>query len=42
MRERYRMFRRRNIYYCEDTVSGKQESLRTSDAKAARRLFDEE
>jgi len=34
------MFRRGNVYYCQDNFSGRQESLRTSDAKSARRLFE--
>lgn len=40
MRERFRMFRRGYVYYCQDNVTGKQESLRTSDEKSARRLFN--
>jgi hypothetical protein len=34
------MFRRGNTYYCQDNVTGKQESLRTSDEKSARRLLN--
>jgi integrase len=33
------MFRRGNVFYCQDNFSGRQESLRTSDEKSARRLF---
>jgi len=35
MRERFRMFRRGNTYYCQDNVTAKQESLRTSSYQVA-------
>jgi integrase len=39
MNEAFRLFKRGNRFYIEDTVSGKQTSLRTSDAPEARRLL---
>jgi Phage integrase family len=38
MRNRFWMFKRGATYYVEDTVTGKQESLRTSDRREAERL----
>jgi len=41
MKQRYRLYRRNNgvRYYLHDDVTGKQESLHTSDRATARRLF---
>ncbi len=38
MKNRYWLFKRGTIYYLEDTITGKQESLRTNDPKRAERL----
>jgi integrase len=35
MKNRYRMFRRGNVFWCHDSQTGKQESLRTKDRKEA-------
>jgi hypothetical protein len=41
MKLRYRLFRRRNgLYFLEDRVTGKPESLKTRDKGAARRIFN--
>ena len=39
MRKRYRLFRRGNVFWCQDNETGKQESLRTKDRGEADRLF---
>jgi len=39
MQDRYWMFQREGIFYVQDKISGKQKSLRTRDAAAARRMF---
>jgi len=39
MRQKYRMFLRGNVYWIQDNVTGKQESLGTKDRSEARRLF---
>jgi integrase len=39
MKQRYRMFLRGRVFYAEDTTTGRQESLRTSDSSQARRLL---
>ena len=38
MKNRYWKFNRKGIWYVEDAVTGKQESLRTSDEKEAEQL----
>jgi hypothetical protein len=40
MSDRYRLFRRSNVFYAQDNLSGKQESLRTRDRREAQRLLD--
>ncbi|HTI98653.1 MAG TPA: hypothetical protein VL527_07090 [Dongiaceae bacterium] len=40
MKARFVLFRRAEVYYCEDTTTGKQVSLRTRDEAAARRLLN--
>ncbi len=40
MKRRYSMFLRGQTYYCEDTTTGKQTSLRTKDAPTASRLLN--
>jgi hypothetical protein len=40
MKNRYRKFRRGNVWWCQDNLTGKQESLRTKDKAEAMRLFD--
>ena len=41
MNEKYRLFRRASgVWYIEDKESRDQESLRTRDAKEAKRLFN--
>jgi len=41
MKLRYRLFRRHNgIYFLEDRITGKQQSLRTRDGHAAKRIFN--
>jgi hypothetical protein len=39
MKDRYWMFLRKGVFYVEDKQSGKQKSLKTRDAAAARRMF---
>jgi len=39
MRQRFILYRRGETYYCEDTVTRKQESLRTKDLAAAQTLL---
>jgi hypothetical protein len=39
MHSQFILFRRAGIYYCEDTTTGKQNSLRTRDEKEARNLL---
>src|SRR5947208_248413 len=39
MSKRYRMFRRGRVFYVEDTLNGKQESLKTNDQDSALRLL---
>lgn len=39
MKNRYRMFRRGRMYYSQDSETGKQESLRTSNKNEAHRLL---
>jgi hypothetical protein len=39
MHSQFILFRRAGIYYCEDTTTGKQTSLRTRDEKEARNLL---
>ncbi len=38
MKQRFLLYLRREIYYCEDTLTGKQTSLRTKDREVALRL----
>jgi integrase len=38
MKNRFWLFKRRNTYYVEDSLSGKQESLHTTDKREAQRL----
>ena len=40
MNHRFNLFRRGNVYYCEDTTSGKQTSLRTKDEQEALTLLN--
>src|SRR5436309_1476905 len=40
MKRRFLLFFRGQTYYCEDTDTGKQESLRTKDKAAALRLLN--
>lgn len=41
MKLRYRLFQRRNgIYFLEDRITGKQQSLKTRDRHAAKRIFN--
>src|SRR5215469_10513635 len=39
MKSRYRLFRRSGVFYCEDTTTGKQLSLRTKDEAEALTLL---
>jgi integrase len=39
MHDRYWMFQRNGIFYVQDKLNGKQKSLKTRDAAAARRMF---
>jgi len=39
MKTRFRLYRRRQMYYCEDTITRKQESLGTKDRAVALRLL---
>jgi len=39
MKPRFILYRRGQTYYCEDTASGKQASLRTKDKTIATRLL---
>jgi hypothetical protein len=39
MQDRYWMFQRKGVFYAQDKLSGKQKSLKTRDAAAARRMF---
>jgi hypothetical protein len=38
MKQRFWVFKRRNIYYLQDSETGKQESLHTGDKREAQRL----
>ena len=40
MKQRYILFRRSGVFYCEDTTTGKQLSLRTEDEAEARTLLN--
>jgi len=40
MKKRYWMFKRGRVYYIEDSATGKQQSLRTTDEREAKRLRD--
>jgi hypothetical protein len=40
MKQRFNLFWRAGIYYCEDTMTGKQLSLRTKDEAEARTLLN--
>lgn len=40
MKSRFILFRRAEVYYCEDTTTRKQTSLRTKDEEEARRLLN--
>ena len=40
MKSRYILFRRAGVYYCEDTTTGKQTSLRTKDEGEAQALLN--
>lgn len=40
MRKRYRMFQRKGVFYVQDNLSGKQESLHTRNRTDADRLFN--
>ena len=37
MKNRFTMFRRGNVYYCEDRATGQQKSLQTQDEAAPHR-----
>jgi len=39
MMNRYALFKRGNVYYCEDRATGKQRSLRTKVLQEARQLL---
>src|SRR2546425_4421797 len=39
MKVRFRMFRRGNVFWCQNNVTGKQESLATKDRSTALRLL---
>jgi len=39
MKNRYRMFRRGHVYYAQDSETGKQLSLKTTDKNEAQRLI---
>lgn len=39
MKNRYTLFQRRGVYYCEDTITGKQLSLRTRNSSEAATLL---
>jgi len=39
MNQRYRLFRRSGVFYCEDSESGQQTSLRTKDKAEALTLL---
>ena len=39
MQDRYWMFQRNGVFYLEDKLNGKQKSLKTRDAAAARRML---
>jgi len=40
MKQRFILFRRADMFYCEDTDTGKQTSLRTKDKDEAQRLLN--
>ena len=40
MRKSYRMFRRGNVFWCQNNLTGKQETLRTNDRATAERLLN--
>ncbi len=39
MKLRFKLFRRQGVFYCEDTETGKQASLRTRDETEAHTLL---
>jgi integrase len=39
MKKTFRLFRRGNVFWCQNNVSGKQESLRTTERETAQRLL---
>jgi hypothetical protein len=39
MKNRFTLFRRSSIFYCEDAVTGQQTSLRTKNEEEARTLL---
>lgn len=39
MKAKFRMFRRGNVFWCQDNVTAKQETLRTKDRETAQRLL---
>jgi hypothetical protein len=39
MKQRFILFKRGGVFYCEDTSTGKQESLRTKDQAEAKTLL---
>jgi hypothetical protein len=39
MQDRYWMFQRKGVFYVQDKLSGKQKSLKTRDAAAAKRML---
>ena len=38
MKNRFTLFRRRAVYYCEDRTTGQQKSLQTRDETEARKI----
>jgi hypothetical protein len=40
MKTKLTLFRRNGVYYSQDTATGKQKSLKTSDESEARKLVD--
>ena len=39
MKSKYRMFRRGDVFWCQDNHSGRQQSLQTKDRTLAERLL---
>ena len=39
MKSQFLLYRRNGVFYCEDTQTGKQQSLRTRDEAAAKALL---